>query len=407
MKKESKEQESGQYSPSREQDLPREGGNENENVLSKTGEADQELEEEEDDENEDEEEQDLNTQATPPSSVRKVVFVIGPGRTGTSLLGDLFNNQEDYLYFFEPLKAVQDYNQIDYFAEADFKRTIFYAEEAFEFLRDISRCSFRARNDRYLRHYDVKSIMKSKKLSSAYYLRCQADSCMPLNHTTMNQLCGELNILKVVVKELSFRMPYSRMASLEQLSLPGDFEILLLHAMRDPRAFFHSKHKLGWFGDDHVNPNKHLRPYVQRSCSLIQQNIDAFKGNQTGKRVKYRLFRYEDLLFRNLTLFGESVGRFLGFPSTSKVADFFRKKTRGPRMRYNKQFSTSSRDIKIVINKWRDAKETNFTFVELIQTLCAGVMAELGYDLVASEYHERDTTVSLVKEPSSEIATFP
>ena len=44
--------------------------------------------------------------STEPNRVneRKIVVVVGQARTGTTLLGDLFNNMDDFIYFFEPLR---------------------------------------------------------------------------------------------------------------------------------------------------------------------------------------------------------------------------------------------------------------------------------------------------------------
>jgi len=350
----------------------------------------------------------LNEQTTRVSP-KKVVFIVGPGRTGTTLLGELFNSQDDYLYFFEPLRVVMEYNKFDYFVETDLEKTRFYAKEVLEFLLDISTCKFRPRNDHYLEQYNSTTFhslrRKSKKMSSGFPM-CDGSNCLPLNHTTMNRLCRETNNLKVVVKELSFRMPYARISSLELLQLPENFEILLLHSMRDPRAFLYSKHKLWWFWDYHKNPNKHLAPYVQESCSLIQKNINHFKGKRTETRVKYKLFRYEDLLLQNLTLFGDSVERFLGFESKNiNVADYFYNKTRRPSSNFHDiTFGTTSRNITIIINKWR--MKMDFGFVELIQRSCAGVMRELGYSRVTSLQHQRNISLSLVKAPSIKLATF-
>ena len=47
------------------------------------------------------------------SNERKIVLIVGQGRTGSTLLGDLFNNMDDFIYFFEPLRYARHLNEIN------------------------------------------------------------------------------------------------------------------------------------------------------------------------------------------------------------------------------------------------------------------------------------------------------
>ena len=339
--------------------------------------------------------------------VQKAIFIVGPGRTGTSLLGDLFNSQDDVIYLFEPLRAIHQYYGRDFFFDVDSRtkdQEEFYAREAKEFLKDIVTCHYRKKHDRYLRFLESPKMdhRRSKALTLAPFCDPKTQKCRKIDSRLMNELCKQKEY-KIVVKELSFRMPYGRMSSLEDLGLPEHYQILLIHSMRDPRAFLFSKYQLRWFHEEQPNPLKRIKPFVDLSCSLIRKNMNHFlKTNHEQlhdhSSVKYKVLRYEDLQ-TNLTSLGNSLEKFLGFPRD--IPKYFESKTRRktrPQVKttkklFSKRFSTSPRDISAVSDKWRIMM--NHDLVQTIQGSCNGVMKILGYKSVHSIQNQRNKSLLL------------
>ncbi|XP_066913012.1 carbohydrate sulfotransferase 1-like [Clytia hemisphaerica] len=339
---------------------------------------------------------------------KKAIFIVGPGRTGTSLLGDLFNSQDDVIYLFEPLRAIHQYYGRDFFFDVDSSannQEKFYAQEAKEFLKDIVTCNYQKKHDHYLKYLESPKMnhRRSKVLTMAPFCDAKTHKCRKIDSQLMNQLCVK-NEYKIVVKELSFRMPFGRMSSLEDLSLPEHYQILLIHSMRDPRAFLFSKYQLHWFHEQQPNPMKRVKPFVDLSCSLIRKNMNHFLKTTHHEElhdhstIKYKVLRYEDLQ-TNLTSLGNSLEKFLGFPSD--IPKYFESKTRSrtrPKIRttkkiFSKRFSTSPRDISTVSDKWR--LMMNHDLVQTIQGSCNGVMKILGYKSVHSIQSQRNKSLLL------------
>ena len=230
------------------------------------------------------------------SSRKKLIFIISSGRSGSSLLGEMFNKFDDeFLYLFEPVHAVQSYfksNVGDYS-----NKTHMLAEEKSEFFKDIIACKYRPRNDKYLAYLSASHLRVTMTFLQKLYknYKCPDSKCkvkLVINSKVMNQVCQEYKNHHIVVKELYIRFPYAEPSSLSYLGIyAGNRDFYLLHLVRDPRAVLNSHKNVNWF----FSSNESL--YISRLCSIRDSVLQQFTKiqNKVSQRIPLLNVRYEDL----------------------------------------------------------------------------------------------------------------
>ena len=325
------------------------------------------------------------------SSKKKLIFIISSGRSGSSLLVEMFNKFDDeFLYLFEPVHAVQSYfnsNVGDYN-----NRTHMLAEEKSEFLKDIIACKYRPRNDKYLAliNHPKDKMTFMQKLYKNY--KCPDSKCkvkLVINSKVMNQVCQEYKNHHIVVKELYIRFPYAEPSSLSYLGIyAGNRDFYLLHLVRDPRAVVNSHKKLNWF----FGSNESL--YISRLCSIRDSVLQQFTKiqNKVSQRIPLLNVRYEDLPHS-----AQRLSNFLGLEHLERnFNDFLTEKTKTKSNNGAKDpYSTKSRNIKEVLDKWR--KQLPYSLVDLIQYHCKYSMEMLGYKVAMNKSEMKNLEIDLVK----------
>ena len=317
---------------------------------------------------------------------KMVIFIIGPGRTGTSLLGEFFNSQDDIFYLFEPLRTIDVFYNTSFFStkRQKVKNMHLHAHLAMELLKDIVTCNYRTRHNHFLKLLKIKQSNVLRQLPPEP--PCQStffSKCFPtITADLMNNICRKREY-RIVVKDLSSRLPYARISSLEELPLPANHELLVIHSMRDPRAFLFSKYTLKWFGEEEdAEPMKRFRTFVNATCTILEQNLHHFSNSDGSRKdnhvIKYKMIRYEELRAANLTPLAHSLESFLG-PQMISVKEFFLKRTRfkGGAIFIGNPYSVLPRDIEKVSDVWR--KHMKYEHVKYIQDTCRSVMAQLNY----------------------------
>ena len=337
-----------------------------------------------------------------------MIFIIGPGRTGTSLLGEYFNSQEDIFYFFEPLRTIADYYNHKYTPSEQQQSQIkkAYFNDSIELLKDIVACKFRPVNNRFIRRFQIhpsktlqqfpRNISENTRCNGTV-LRRECFKQITASH--LNDICQKREY-RIVIKVLTVRLPYARISSLANLPLPANHELRVIHAMRDPRAFLYSKYKLKWFGQPKQikeNPKLEFATFVNTTCALIEQNLNDFntktiknKNHLKINAIKYRLLRYEEYQAANIMPLATSLTNYIG-PQRISIGDYILKRTRGPSILPRKNYSLVPRDIRKVNEKWR--KYMKPEHVQIIQNTCKNVMKRLGYKNVMIDLGTQTITV--------------
>lgn len=334
---------------------------------------------------------------------RKVVFIVGQGRTGSSLLAEMFNQHDEFIYFFEPLRAIEHSMNFANFQNRDPTRRDFYQKEVKEFLKDIMNCQYRKQHDKYLSLLDKGSFRyNSRKLTAPPFCEGVRRNCHRINATLMNELCTNNNTLKIAIKELSFRLPNKEIRYLESLASYG--KMYLINIVRDPRAYLHSMKRLGWYFDNHKEYARREEFYLAERCVETKRNIEFGIQTLQTHSIRYTILRYEDLSRTNITQLGNGLSRLLKLNLLDHAISYFADKTHG-KNNNGDPYSTNSRNIVKAINNWRN--KVNFAFVRKVQYTCDDVMRLLGYVIITDEAMLRNaSTITFQKFPLKKLDVF-
>ena len=320
---------------------------------------------------------------------RKRLFIIAQGRTGSSLLGDLIDSHGDFLYFFEPLRAVERHLNISYF---HLKTTdSFYGEYhriVARFMGNLLNCRLAKEDDAILKLHDKGRFRHRSKIltQDSFCTKTEGGGkrCKPLTSEVMNRYCLDNPNTNIVIKELEFRIPK---ASIPRL-MEKRFDVQVIHLVRDPRAFLLSMKRLGWLetpGSDHEDL------FIKKRCLEVQNNIMSMAllyhqnhrsdGSVKTKRLKsrYIIFQYEDFARdyegRNL---GRVLSAFLDLDFMNTTRRFYTAKFTQKTISHGDPFSTGQRNIKASLEAWHNPK--HWEYVKKVEMTCKNLMMLLDYE---------------------------
>ena len=148
------------------------------------------------------------------TSKRVNVIIVSEPKSGSSFLGQIFNQHPNVFYLFEPLRAVTVVKNEDLYLNLPSEN---YNRLAVELLFEILNCRFRC--SVYLDHFNSFHRSSSKALSSfplchqgeANHAFTARKNCAPLIGTTMEEVC-KFQYSFSVVKILSHRVPNQNIA---------------------------------------------------------------------------------------------------------------------------------------------------------------------------------------------------
>ena len=305
---------------------------------------------------------------------RKLIFILAQGRSGSTLLGDLFNRDEKAFYIFEPFLPVERLNNMFYF-ETDNKTILkFYEKEAISFLTGLATCVSNKEFEKYMNVYDeFGSRSRTASFSKAPF------QSVWINSNLVIKFCNNQTTY-TAIKELEFRLPDKRIETLVNLSESLNLDLRLIHLVRDPRAYLLSQMKLQWFFEDTNLTKRRMDRYVQNRCmetfSYLKE-IAIMKEKFKGK-MKYLLLRYEDLIdypSENL----KKISNMTGIDVYTAAKDWFGNMTSGKDLGEKNRYQNGARNASIVKVAWKAQIRKNL--LDTIQKECGELMKELKYTL--------------------------
>ena len=310
---------------------------------------------------------------------RKLIFILAQGRSGSSLLGDLFNRDEKAFYMFEPCLAVERLNKFFHF-ETDNSNTLeFYKHEALSFLSGISVCESNREFDKYINAYDeVGSRSRTVSFSKTPFRSKRISSNLVL------QLCNNLTTY-TVIKELEFRLPDKKIETLVNLSENLHIDLRLIHLVRDPRAYLLSQMKLQWFFEETNSTKRRMDVYIKDRCKEtlnylkeVANSREKFEG-----KLEYLLVRYENLIDHpDETL--KKVSDATGIDIYKASRHWFANMTKGKDLGERNRYQNGVRNAAAVKNAWKS--NISKKLLDIIQKDCAELMKELKY----TPYHKKN-----------------
>uniref|UniRef100_UPI00398F5EDD carbohydrate sulfotransferase 2-like n=1 Tax=Pristiophorus japonicus TaxID=55135 RepID=UPI00398F5EDD len=356
----------------------------------------------------------------PPGDPTRRVYLLTTWRSGSSLVGELFNQHPDVFYHFEPAWHAW---QALYPGDAESLQGAVR-----DVLRGLYRCDLsvlqlyhprpaKGGADEALTTRDLFYASRNKVVCSRPQCpACHKDrvemvnedickrDCPPQSLERLQAECpkyGAVVIKGVRILDLGVLQPL-----IEELGLK------VVHLVRDPRAVgssrLRSRHGLI---RENLQVLRRLHERRQPPVARLPPDLNAVGALEVlcaglnrslalARRPPYRdnylLLRFEDLLARPL----HSLRRlyaFAGLRVTRELEGFLLGLSGGRRHNQSEPFAVSARDAGLVASGWRG--QLGMETVEKVQGFCGGAMRQLGYQMVKDRAQLLDMNVSLLSEP--------
>ena len=331
------------------------------------------------------------------------VVILTHMSSGSTFLGNMFNLHPDVFYLFEPLNTLRrdvygDRNGLVEWNVLDKKAEEAYRTDFSNLLRDFFPCNFqRDKTIDYLFPPWLRSIRKAPNLLA------WRSTDTTFTKESIREACKSRRI--TVAKIMQTRLPgeigireLQRVCSSE----PKNFECLIVHLVRDPRAVISSlifrkffipagpKAKLITEKHTSLEGKEMIRHNSEILCSLVEVNLNYVNTEWSNWfSGRYILTRYEDTT-NDLLNTVSKMYNFTGLRMVTSINNWILEgkkppgvKNRGP------AFSVSKNDVKR-IEKWRFRLDTSQ--VSEFEKWCCPLMYMMGYISVnGSERLLRDT----------------
>ncbi|KAL4656861.1 carbohydrate sulfotransferase 7-like [Arapaima gigas] len=333
---------------------------------------------------------------------RTHVYVHATWRTGSSFLGELFNQHPDVFYLYEPMwnmwqalypgdagslqGAVRD--MMSALFRCDFSVLKLYAGSA-----NISTA--------HIFGWKTNKVICSEPLCGAYrrhevgMVRGDVcDKCKPRDIQELERECRKYPV--VVIKDVRVM----DLGALVPLMRDPRLNLHVVQLFRDPRAVHNSrlKSKLALVKESiqvlrsrrHADRYKRLlmpgsranraENYVSNAMELICDNwlgdMLLVASAPPWLRRSYTKVRYEDLVLRPVDEL-RRLYRFTGLSSSAALESFVLNMTRGNGYSSDKPFLISARDAREAIHAWRE--RLSVEQVRQVEAHCSEVMRRLDY----------------------------
>lgn len=314
------------------------------------------------------------------------VMIITQMRSGSSFLGELFNMNDDFTYFFEPL---HDVREIIYKAN-DSIILMKYLQVP---LRNILKCDFKNMPMHWW-HPPMKSNVQSRPGFDCLFSEAFHNSSLctynererkyvPIrfvenNVTVLEDLCRSrkhVALKSIRVADIHY---------LRNLAEDSRLNVKIIHLVRDPRGAYNSRLRVKW------------PPTIQESCARLERNTRLWSDTPEWLKNKYHLLRYEDIAAAPVRV-ADEIYRYLGIPMPRSVKVWLEENTVINTGNNDDKFS-HTRDSSVTATKWRQTLALEQ--VMKVQSHCQSVMRTLGYKTVNSPESLRDFSINVV-EPLS------
>lgn len=333
------------------------------------------------------------------------VLLLSSWRSGSSFMGQVFNQHPSVFYLMEPAWHVWAWLQ------RPGARSLRMA------VRDLMHRTFLCDlsvMDAYMPvHYNISNVFMwshSRALCSPPACPTPPPSLTSTQIPSCNKLCDVVGLERaaqachtyshVVLKEVRF----FELESLYPLLQDPSLNLRILHLVRDPRAVFRSREQSAKALQRDTNivlegnptPTNAQQRVMKEICrSHIRIYDTAVRKAPDFLRGRYKLVRYEDVVRDPLGVV-QSVYDFVGLDMTETLQEWIHHimhgKGKGTR---SEAFKITERNASEVSQAWR----TSLTFdkVQQVQEVCKSAMALLGYRPVNSEDEQKQLDLDLTR----------
>ncbi|CAH1233775.1 CHST1 [Branchiostoma lanceolatum] len=307
------------------------------------------------------------------------VIIFTNRRSGSSFLGELFNQNPDVFYLFEPLKALEQrvsYQNLQM--------------QAVPTLGDMMTCNFTGLGyylnftSRERHHRTSSRALSSPPLcptSIRWSPSAKLQGCRKLSPDMVSDVCRSNR--HVAVKTIRL----VDIKSLASLVRNPRLNVKVVHLIRDPRGIYNSR----------VNEKRRekgapdtVAEQMNFLCKREAYNLQVGRSPLPWLTGRYKLFRYEDIAQRPLQQV-QLLYDFVGLPLPQHVTQWIKDNTQEDR---DSSLYTTSRNSSATAHAWRHA--VPWRYAQKVESTCAKMLDLAGYKRAPSENHLHDISYGLM-----------
>ncbi|XP_018554857.1 LOW QUALITY PROTEIN: carbohydrate sulfotransferase 3 [Lates calcarifer] len=341
---------------------------------------------------------------------RKHILLLATTRTGSSFVGEFFNQQGDNMfYLFEPLWHVEKMLTL----ETGGTNATAAAKAYRDVLQQLFLCDF-SLLESFIEPLPVDHITTALFRRESSSSLCEDPVCSPFikgvfeRYHCKTRRCGPLNL--TIASESCLQKEHRAIKSvrvrqletLRPLAEDPRLDVKFIQLVRDPRAVlasrmvaFAAKYKnwKQWAMDGDVPIDDDEVRKLKGNCDNIRMSAEIGLRQPPWLRGRYMLVRYEDIArfpMRKAT----EMYRFTGIPFTPRVKSWILKNTQASKETsgvYSTQKNSSEQ-----VEKWRFSLP--FKIAQVVQRVCGPTLKLFGYKFVSSEEMLTDKSVSLIED---------
>ncbi|KAM6897355.1 carbohydrate sulfotransferase 3b isoform 1-T3 [Xenentodon cancila] len=342
-------------------------------------------------------------------SGKKHILLLATTRTGSSFVGEFFNQQADMFFLFEPLWHVEKMLTLDTGGTNATAAATAYRDV----LQHLFLCDFTLL-EKFIDPLPVDHITPALFRRESSSSLCEESVCSPVvkgvfeRYHCKTRRCGPLNLTMAsksclqkehrVIKSVRVR----QLENLRPLAEDPRLDIKFIQLVRDPRAVlasrmvaFAAKYK-NWkewaMGGDVPLDDDEVRK-LKGNCDNIRLSAKVGLRQPPWLRGRYMLVRYEDIARFPMKKAAEMY-KFSGIPFTSQVKSWILKNTHASKETsgvYSTQKNSSEQ-----VEKWRFG--LSFKIAQVVQRVCGPTLKLFGYKFVSSEKMLTDKSISLIED---------
>ena len=329
--------------------------------------------------------QEQNWAATSVDKSSLHVMILARMRTGSTLAGEIFNQNPDVFYLFEPLHTIDCYVRRKYIKEYE------RMERSRVLLNNLNTCHF---SQTYVDCITAWGLGRFK--SNVLRRICDTSfRCNILSPETLAQECVKYENV------FAMKMIRANLEMIRPLVTEKQMNIKIIHLIRDPRGTANSRKR---YYNDMLNMNagaagrfgirtrtmvelgllekKPNLPYkvntLESLCQWMRETVGTAKDHPEWLKGRYKIVRYEDMAHDPIRI-TKDIYDFVGLDLSEDIVQWVRENTNTTEDKGMQTFSTH-KNSSATASSWRQF----LTYKEVlsVQKICGDVMNLLGYPLI-------------------------
>lgn len=347
-----------------------------------------------------------------PKPTRKHILLMATTRTGSSFVGEFFNQQGNIFYLFEPLWHIERTVTFESMGANAVGSAIVYRDVLQQLLLcdlyilenfisptpedHLTRSLFRRGSSKSLCEDPVCTPFV-KKAFEKYH--CKNRRCGPLNMTLAMNAC--LNKQHVAIKAVRIR----QLEFLKTLVEDPRLDMRIIQLVRDPRAVLASR--MVAFSGKYESWKKWA---LEGAAPIPEDEVQKLRGNCDNIRLsaelglrqpkwlqgRYMLIRYEDIARFPLQK-AKEMYKFAGITLTPQVKEWIIKNTQASQD--NSGIYSTQKNSSEQFEKWRFS--IPFKLAQVVQEVCEPAMRLFGYKLAYDLETLTNRSISLLEDKAN------